>query len=172
MDGEVLRIGQFELEVIETPGHTGGHCVLFLRGERVLIAGDHLLPRITPHVGYYPGGSANPLGDFLASQRKVQPFAVDFVLPAHGGVYSDHRRRANQIIRHHQYRLREMRDLVRNRALTAYEVASEAWGFGIDGPLQVQFPATFESLAHLEFLRLEGRVACEEVDGRIRYRAI
>ena len=53
-----------------------------------MIVGDHLLPKITPHVGFAPGSTGNPLGDFLASQRKVQRFDVDLVLPAHGGVVS------------------------------------------------------------------------------------
>jgi glyoxylase-like metal-dependent hydrolase (beta-lactamase superfamily II) len=170
-DGDVIRVGDFEIEVIHTPGHTRGHCVLYLRRERIMIAGDHLLPKITPHVGFYPGGPPDPLGDFLESQRKVQRFDVQMVLPAHGGVYADHRHRANQIIQHHQYRMQEMLDLVRRRARTAYDVASQAFSFDIESPLMVQFPATFETLAHLEHLRVSGRVVREERDERILYRA-
>jgi hypothetical protein len=62
--------------------------------------------------------------------------------------------------------------LVKSRPRTAYEVASAAWGFGIDGPLQVQFPATFEALAHLEYLRAEQRVIREARDGQIFYQAV
>jgi glyoxylase-like metal-dependent hydrolase (beta-lactamase superfamily II) len=170
-DGDRLIFGEREIQVVATPGHTSGHCVFFLVRERVLVAGDHLLPKITPHVGFFPGGPPNPLGDFLASQRKVQDLDVGLVLPAHGGVFSDHRHRAQQIIQHHHYRLREMLDLVRHRPRTAYEVASQAWGFDVDGPLQVQFPATFEALAHLEYLRDTGEVRREERDGTTYYQA-
>lgn len=170
-DGDVIRVGDLEIEVISTPGHTPGHCVLYLRRQRVMIVGDHLLPKITPHVGIFPGGPENPLADFIASQRKVQRFDVGLVLPAHGGVYADHRYRANQIIQHHDYRMREMADIVSRQARTAYEVASLAFGFDIDSPLQVQFPATFETLAHLEFMRIAGRIVREERDERVWYRA-
>ena len=171
-DGEVIHVGDLEIEVITTPGHTAGHCVLYLRRQRVLLAGDHLLPKITPHVGVYPQGPANPLADFLDSLRKVQPLAVDLVLPAHGGVYTEHRHRINQILHHHEYRLQEIFDLVRHRARTAYEVATLAFGFDIESPLAVQFPATFETLAHLEYLRAGGKVARQEGSERTLYQAM
>jgi len=171
-DGDVIRVGRLSLEVVTTPGHTAGHCVLYLRAQRIMIVGDHLLPRITPHVGLLPDGPPNPLGDFLASQRKIQPFHVDLVLPAHGGVYRDHRHRSQQIIQHHDYRLRELLDTLRRKPRPAYDLAAEAFGFDVESPLVVQFPATFETLAHLEYLRAEGQVACEEEGGRVLYRAI
>jgi glyoxylase-like metal-dependent hydrolase (beta-lactamase superfamily II) len=171
-DGDVIRVGELEIEVVTTPGHTPGHCVLYLRRERLLIVGDHLLPKITPHVGIFPGGPLNPLADFLASQRKVQTLDVDLVLPAHGGIYTDHRHRANQIIQHHDYRMQEMLDIVRHRPRTAYEVASAAFAFDVTSPITVQFPATFETLAHLELLRAHGKVARDERGEHLVYRAL
>src|SRR5207237_443081 len=85
------------LQVVWTPGHTPGHCCLLLLPERVLFVGDHLLPKITPHVGLWPGGPENPLGDFLGSHEKVQKVDARLVCPAHGAVYEDHRRRARQL---------------------------------------------------------------------------
>src|SRR5947208_10301884 len=125
-DGDVIPVGERRFEVIWTPGHSPGHNVIYLRQEKVLIVGDHLLPKITPHVGIYPDNTTgNPLGDFIASQRKVQKFDVELVLPAHGGIYHDHRHRANQLIEHHRYREAEMLDLTRKTPQTAYEVASQ-----------------------------------------------
>src|SRR5208282_4169304 len=68
-DHDVIKIGDRELEVIWTPGHSPGHNVIYLRKEKVMIVGDHLLPKITPHVGIYPDNpEGNPLGEFIASQ--------------------------------------------------------------------------------------------------------
>jgi glyoxylase-like metal-dependent hydrolase (beta-lactamase superfamily II) len=170
-DGDRLRVGDFEIEVVWTPGHSPGHCVLYLREQGIMIVGDHLLPKITPHVGFFPGSDGDPLGDFLDSQRKVQRFDVNMVLPAHGGVYADHRHRAHQIIQHHEYRMREMLDFVRHKSHTAYEVATHAFGLDDDSPLTVQFPATFETLAHLEHLIRRGAVEKLERGERIHYRA-
>ncbi|HVN87473.1 MAG TPA: MBL fold metallo-hydrolase [Candidatus Binatia bacterium] len=169
-DGDVLRVGEREIEVIWTPGHAPGHCVLYLRKEKILIVGDHLLPKITPHVGYFPGGADDPLGDFIASQRKVQKFDVNLVLPAHGGVFTDHRHRANQIIQHHEYRMREMLDFIRHAAHTGYEVAKHAFAMDETSPLTVQFPATFETLAHLEHLIVRNAVVKETRGDRVYYR--
>jgi glyoxylase-like metal-dependent hydrolase (beta-lactamase superfamily II) len=155
-DGEVIQVGERKLEAIWTPGHSPGHNVMYLRKEKVLIVGDHLLPKITPHVGIYPDGPDNPLGDFLASQRKIQPFDVELVLPAHGGIFHDHRHRANQLIEHHRAREAEMLDLIRRRPQTAFEVAQQVFGDG-DKPIFHVMAATFETLAHLEFSCREGR---------------
>lgn len=170
-DGQVLTVGERRIEIIWTPGHAPGHCVLYLPVERALIVGDHLLPKITPHVGFGPGSTGNPLADFLASQEKIQPYAVEVVLPAHGGVFADHRHRAQQIIQHHRVRLQDMLDLVRRQAHTSYDVARRAFAFDSDSPLSYQFPATFETLAHLEYLRQAGTVSCEERDELVYWRA-
>ncbi len=170
-DGDIIRVGDIEIEVIWTPGHAPGHCVMYLRRQRVMIAGDHLLPKITPHVGMTPGSVPNPLADFLDSQRKIQHLEVDLVLPAHGAVFADHRHRANQIIHHHESRLQEIRDAVRRQPRTAYDTARLVFAFDLDSPVSYQFPAMFETLAHLEYLRHQHRVEREEREGLTYYRA-
>ena len=44
-----------------TSGHTPGHCCFYLPQGKVLIVGDHLLPKITPHIGVYAGGPENTI---------------------------------------------------------------------------------------------------------------
>ena len=137
-----------------------------------MIVGDHLLPKITPHVGVFPGGPTNPLADFLASQRKVQGFDVALVLPAHGGVVP--RPPPPRQPDHPAPPLPHAGD-ARHRAArprTAYEVASLAFGFDIDSPLTIQFPATFETLAHLEYLRATGKAERDQQGAEIVYRAV
>ncbi|HYL60799.1 MAG TPA: MBL fold metallo-hydrolase [Candidatus Acidoferrales bacterium] len=171
-DGDVLKIGDRELEVIWTPGHSPGHNVIYLRKEKVMIVGDHLLPKITPHVGIYPDNAGgNPLGDFISSQLKVQKFDVELVLPAHGGVYHDHRHRANQLIEHHRYREAEMLDLTRKGAQTAFEVAQQVFG-GEERPIFHVMAATFETLAHLELACIEGRARKFQRGERIVFQAL
>jgi glyoxylase-like metal-dependent hydrolase (beta-lactamase superfamily II) len=172
-DGDVIEVGDRKMEVIWTPGHSPGHNVIYLRKEKVMIVGDHLLPKITPHVGIYPdaGGPPNPLGDFIASQFKVQNFDVELVLPAHGGVYQDHRHRANQIIEHHRYREAEMLDLTRKQPQTAFEIAQQVFG-SEERPIFHVMAATFETLAHLEYARIEGRARKIDRNDRVLYQAI
>jgi glyoxylase-like metal-dependent hydrolase (beta-lactamase superfamily II) len=169
-DGDVLRVGSREIVVVWTPGHTAGHCCLYLPRDKVLIVGDHLLPKITPHVGVYYFGPDNPLQDFLNSQQKVQQFDVSLVLPAHGGVFKDHRYRAQQIIQHHKYRLQEMLDVIRRgHARTAYDVAMEVFGLPQNRPIFHTMAATFETLAHLHLLMYDGKARRIEEGNTIRF---
>src|SRR5262249_25047599 len=139
-----------------------------LRPDGILFVGDHLLPKITPHVGLWPNGPENPLGDFLASHEKIQRFDARLVCPAHGGVYEDHRRRARQLIDFHRVRKLAMLELIRRRPLTAHEVALDVFALPPDNRVQVMM-AIYETLAHLELLRREGRALRVERDGVVRY---
>jgi glyoxylase-like metal-dependent hydrolase (beta-lactamase superfamily II) len=170
-DRDRIAIGERTLEAVWTPGHSPGHCVMYFRREKVAVVGDHLLPKITPHVGILSDDAGDPLGDFLASLRKVGELDVETVLPAHGAVYNDHRKRVTQLIEFHDYRMQEMLDIVRGRPRTAYDVALEAFDLTPHSPFQQQFPATFETLAHLEHMRLEGRTEKLEVNGRVVWRS-
>ncbi|HYD49345.1 MAG TPA: hypothetical protein VEB21_13400, partial [Terriglobales bacterium] len=92
------------------------------------------------------------------------------VLPAHGPVYGDHKARVDQIVEHHEQRMRDVLNVVRRGPCHAYDVARAAFDFDSDAPLTVQFPATFETLAHLELLRYRGDVDHEERGGEVHYR--
>lgn len=169
-DGDVISLGGGrKLNVVWTPGHTAGHCCLLLEPGGLLFAGDHLLPKITPHVGVWPGGPENPLGDFLASLEKVQRLSATMVLPSHGAPYPDHRRRARQLIQHHHYRKLAMLDRIRARAATAYEVAMAVFDVDRENRFQVT-AATCETIAHLELLVREGRALRGERGGVIVWR--
>ena len=74
-DARLLREGDEVAgwNVVEFPGHADGHICLLK--DDVLIAGDHLLPRITPAVGLYPDSRPDPLGDFMASLERVARLA-------------------------------------------------------------------------------------------------
>jgi hypothetical protein len=60
---------------------------------------------------------------------------------------------------------------VRRRPLTAYDVALEAFDLTPQSPLQQLFPATFETLAHLEHMRLQGRTERIDRDDEVVWRA-
>ncbi|HAC80346.1 MAG TPA: hypothetical protein DCG06_08630 [Deltaproteobacteria bacterium] len=157
VDGERLQLGNREFEVIHTPGHTAGHCCFLEHHTGALFVGDHLLPKITPHIGVFAGGPQNPLGDFIASQEKIAALeGIRFVAPAHGGIYPDHSRRARQLIAHHEHRMREMLDYLQKKPASAYEVAQHAFKWVFEGdPEEQRFnrgAAVMETIAHLNLL--------------------
>ena len=94
------------------------------RKHRFILTGDHVLPSITPNVSLHPQQMGNPLGDYLASLRRLESLDVDKVLPAHEYEFKDLRGRVNEIVEHHDMRLDEMRAIVGADGATAYDVAS------------------------------------------------
>jgi glyoxylase-like metal-dependent hydrolase (beta-lactamase superfamily II) len=140
----------------------------------VLISGDHLLPRITPHVGIGPDGlggeeMGDPLGDYLASLERVRTLQVRIVLPAHGPAFTTHDHRVQQILDHHRFRLRAALDAVSRRPRTAWEVAAAV--FGDVHPAQHD-AATMEMLAHLRHLEVGNQVERVDGDAPVRWRAV
>lgn len=112
------------------------------------------------------------LADYLASLEKVSQLDVELVLPSHGGAFRDHRHRAAQLIHHHEYRMLAALDAIRAKPRTSYAIAKEIFDFTEKAPVQVQLPATFETLAHLELLARQGRVTKIEEGDLLRFRAV
>jgi len=151
--------------VDDFPGHADGHICLSKDG--VLVAGDHLLPRITPAVGLYPESRPDPLGDYVESLERVAELAPRLALPGHGEPIDDPAGRALEIVRHHRERLDETEAALGREHRTGYELSYVL--FPDDrGPSQRRF-AVAETLSHAERLVFEGRAARGSDDGRVTY---
>ena len=154
-------------DVVELPGHADGH-LGFLR-DGVLIAGDHLLDRISPAIGLYPESRPDPLGDYLRSLELTIQLAPRVVYPGHGEPIRDAAGRARELIAHHHQRLDETAAALPDRSpgLTPYEVSLRLFGQGL-GPTQRRF-AVAETLSHLERLVFAGRAARSGDGGTLTY---
>jgi glyoxylase-like metal-dependent hydrolase (beta-lactamase superfamily II) len=104
-DDHPISVGTRTLDAISTPGHTQGHYVFADATARLLFAGDHVLPTITPSIGFEPVPAALALGDFLASLTKVRALPDLGLLPAHGPVAPSSHARIDQLLEHHDVRL-------------------------------------------------------------------
>jgi glyoxylase-like metal-dependent hydrolase (beta-lactamase superfamily II) len=173
-DGEVVATGMHRLDVVHTPGHTRGHVVFHDTGAGLLFAGDHVLPTITPSIGFEVAPSPNPLGRFMASLAVVRQRPDALLLPAHGSVTDSAHRRIDELLDHHGQRLRAMADLVRLGAATAFEVADGLrWtrrGTELSGldPFN-QMLAVCETVAHLDLLVAQGRLSVRSEAGLFVY---
>jgi glyoxylase-like metal-dependent hydrolase (beta-lactamase superfamily II) len=67
--GEMLTVGDYNFELIWTPGHSPGHICLYDQDRQLLISGDHILPSITPNVSLHPAARTRSQ-DFLTASRK------------------------------------------------------------------------------------------------------
>ena len=175
-DGEKISIGKYSFQTIWTPGHSPGHICLYEPKRRILIAGDHLLPTITPHVTQWSEES-DALTDYLDSLDKVGKLDVDVVLPAHEELFKNHRKRIDELQKHHRLRATEILSEIKTQGLTAYQIASRIhWDIEYASwdrfPLFQKFLAVGETLAHLKFLDEQNQVKKSKRAETILYHAI
>lgn len=156
-----IAVGARTLDAVHTPGHTPGHFVFADRAAQLLFAGDHVLPTITPSIGFTAPSPVDPLGHFMASLTKVRSLPDLRVLPAHGPVAPSSHARVDELLAHHEHRLTLSLAALNSDPATAFEVAHQlGWtrherGFD-ELDLFNQGLAARETQAHLELLVTRG----------------
>jgi glyoxylase-like metal-dependent hydrolase (beta-lactamase superfamily II) len=173
MDGQNVPIGDYSFKVLWTPGHSPGHICLYEPSSKILVSGDHVLPKITPHVSQFLENT-DPLTDYLNSLRKIEELDVEAVLPAHEEIFSNLRRRIEQLRYHHKQRLIEIFDGLRAGRSTAYELASKVhWSVNCkcwdEFPSFQKYLAVGETVAHLNLLEQKGQVKRKKINQVIFY---
>lgn len=161
-DGDRPELGGWDLQAVWTPGHSPGHLCFYERRLRLLLSGDHVLPRISPNISIHAQQQGNPLATYIESLVDVDRLDVDEVLPAHEYRFRGLQSRTAALRAHHRARLDEIAALLGAVPdATCWELASQlSWSrpwSQIGG-----FPkrlAVGETLAHLVLLESEGRVA-------------
>jgi glyoxylase-like metal-dependent hydrolase (beta-lactamase superfamily II) len=159
---------------VPTPGHTAGHFVFADEEAGVLFAGDHVLPTITPSVGFELVYVDDPLGDFLGSLQRVRQLPDLALLPAHGPVGMSSHARVDELLAHHDHRLGQCRDAVAAGAATAYDVARRLTWTRHERHLDEldvfnAALASMETMAHLDLLARRGVLRREVTDGTAAY---
>jgi len=154
-DGDKPEVPGWDLVSIWTPGHTAGHLCFYERDLRLMLSGDHILPRITPNISVNPQAE-NPLVDYLASLDKVGAYEADFV-----GLQT----RVNELKAHHEERFVEVVEAIKSGCDTAWDITSRMhWSRPwdrING--WMRRAALGEALAHIRVL--ESRGVVRMVDG-------
>ena len=152
VQGDVLRLAGREWFVLHTPGHTNDHFCLHNAEDGVFLAGDHVLPTITPHISGL-SQERDPLAAFFDSLDRAAALPhVELALPAHGHPFSDLASRCEAIKQHHDERLEKVKKIARELGPATVQAFSErlfrkrSWGA----------MAESETYAHLEHIRLLG----------------
>jgi glyoxylase-like metal-dependent hydrolase (beta-lactamase superfamily II) len=174
-DGAVLRTRGRSLTAIHTPGHTQGHLVYHDAANGTLFAGDHILPHITPTIGFEPARNRMALRDYMDSLRLILTLPDARLLPAHGPVQDSTHKRVHELLAHHEQRLSEIVDAMTPGRSTAYEVAKAIrWTRRQQRfdelELVSQLLAAGETATHLDVLVLRGQLTrSTDADGIDRY---
>ena len=80
--GNIINLGNHELQVIHTPGHTSGGICLYEPTQRLLFSGDMVF------AGGNMGGvfGSGNISDYIASLKVLRNLQIDEILPGHGKV--------------------------------------------------------------------------------------
>ena len=70
--GQILKLGSYEFEVRFTPGHTTGHCVLYVASEKICFCGDLIFNGSVGRTDF-PGGSWETLVKSIKEQIFTMP---------------------------------------------------------------------------------------------------
>ncbi|HEV8290773.1 MAG TPA: MBL fold metallo-hydrolase [Tepidisphaeraceae bacterium] len=82
-DGQKLKLGRYEFEVIHTPGHAPGHVMYYCASEKVLIGGDLIIGGAVGRTDL-PDSSYD---DLVRSIQRVMKLPGDTkLLPGHGQI--------------------------------------------------------------------------------------
>jgi hydroxyacylglutathione hydrolase len=79
-DNQLLRIGNYDFEIIHTPGHSPGSICLYEKDNQILISGDTVFSGGSFGRFDLPGGNINELA---SSIKKLSRFNVKYILPGH-----------------------------------------------------------------------------------------
>lgn len=173
-DGDLLHYGGRTLRCILTPGHTPGHMCLYAEEDQCLFSGDHVLFHISPNICRW-NTMPDALGSYLESLEHLRGLPVTRLLPAHRPETGALDGRIDELRAHHHQRIQNMLHVVNESSgLTAYEIAgrmkwsirSKNWE---DFPLTQKFFAVGETLAHLDYLVIRGKVVCKKDAETFRY---
>lgn len=160
-EGDEIRIGPHEWRVIVGRGHSPEHACLYSAALNVLVSGDQVLPRISPHIGVYPGEpEAGPLTQYLDSFAKFSDLPADtLVLPAHGDPFIGLHQRIDMLQRHHDVRLEALLKALRERPHTVIDTLPLLFRRDIKDHMTL---AAGEALAHLHHLMHRGLVVRQQ----------
>lgn len=168
-EGNQLELGDYCFEVVDIPGHTPGQIGLYERSHKLFFCGDHILDEITPNIAFW-GFEQDILATYFNSLNKVYEYEIDYLFTAHRKIIRDHQKRIIELLDHHDVRLKEILDILRDGKKTPGEMAAsmhwdlshKSWD---DFPYSQKWFASGEALSHLEHLVYIGRVKRIEESG-------
>jgi hydroxyacylglutathione hydrolase len=87
-DGDVIRVGPHEFQVVYTPGHSADGMVFYNPKEKILLSSDTLWENDLPVITIRIEGSRT-LFSLRESLEKIESLDVDRVYPGHGPPFTD-----------------------------------------------------------------------------------
>jgi glyoxylase-like metal-dependent hydrolase (beta-lactamase superfamily II) len=172
-EGDEFEIGGRTWKIVTGNGHSPEHACLWCPAEDIMISGDQLLPRISSNVSVHPTEpEANSLQDWIDSCAKLKRVLPEqtLILPSHNEPFRGAHPRLQELIDMHENNMDKVHVLCAEpkRAVDCFPALFRSRiTQGVFGM------ATGESLAHLNCMRVRGRIErTTDKDGINWYHAI
>jgi glyoxylase-like metal-dependent hydrolase (beta-lactamase superfamily II) len=167
-DGGTLELRDRTLRIFHRPGHSPSDTIFWDEERAMLIAGDHLLARISsnPLVSRPLTGPELPrpraLLQYSESLRATRELPARLILPGHGDPILEHADLIDERLRMHRRRAARVRQIIDPRPISAYEIALQMWG---NVAVTQAYLTLSEVLVHLDLLVDAGQAVERETDG-------
>ena len=176
-DGDELVAGGRTWRVRERPGHSPTDTVLVSDG--VLVAGDHLLERISSNpIAHVPIGAPDPAALAASSERprtlltyaaSLRATAADdrgeLILPGHGDPFTGAAALIERRLELHERRAAKILEAL-THPRSAADIGRDLWRHV---PVTQAYLVLSEVLGHLDLLEARAEVRTDETDGVVLY---
>jgi glyoxylase-like metal-dependent hydrolase (beta-lactamase superfamily II) len=164
--GTKLTLRDRTLTALHRPGHSPSDTVFWDEERQILIAGDHLLSRISSNplisrpLQAPAAGAAqdrpHALVRYMESLRETREMPARLVLGGHGPPVTEHAALIDERFRMTARRAGKIHRLLADGPQSAYDLASQMWG---NVAVTQAFLTISEVLGHLDLLIADGRAA-------------
>ncbi len=148
-DGDIVAVGDLEVHVISTPGHTADSLSFYLPADAALLTGDTVLGRGSTMVAYPDGDLGQYLDSLDVLEALSRESAAQLLLPGHGQALRDPAEVINGYRIHRQLRLDQVRAVLDLGAVTAEDVVAAVYA---DVPRDLWPAAAVSVRAQLSYL--------------------
>jgi len=173
-DGDTIRCGRYDAEIIWTPGHSAGSICIYLRSENILFSGDTIISNIIPNAivmlesdGDMPVRKSQ--AEFHSSLAKLEKLNPALICSGHGESINN----INAITEYYRKIFNKRRAKILEHAAgaeqTIYKIAVAVFPIkttNMEASFEI-FLAISEVYTHLQVLEQEGRVKLTKRGGRL-----
>ncbi len=172
--GDTLAVGARDFQVLTGGGHALEQAMLYRPSEKLFLAADQVIARISPNVSVHPmEPGLDALGIYLSSLKAIKASVAPdvLVLPGHGLPFHGLHDRVDELIGHHAARCNDIVVGCKDAPLSVAELVPVLFTRPLDAH-QTGF-AFGEVLAHVNHMLGRGELRLDTDAGGVdRYRTI
>ena len=139
---QILKLNNYRIEVVHTPGHLSNHICFSLNERKILFSGDHVMGWATTLISP-PDGD---LGSFMNSLEKLSSREEIIYYPGHGKPLKEPRKMVLAQIKHRRDREKQILNSVSKISRTPEEIVDDVY---VDLNPMLKAAAKRNVLAHL-----------------------